>query len=55
MKKKFLLVLMILFTMVVSMFIEFKSVYGYSSDAKNNGGYIMPDLYNTGPITLKMN
>lgn len=25
----------------------------YSSDPAYNGGYIMPDLYNTGPITSK--
>lgn len=44
--KKLLLLLICLFTNI--------EVYAYySSDPEYNGGYVMPDLYNTGPITPK--
>lgn len=44
--KKFLLLL-------ICLFINTEVYAYYSSDPEYNGGYVMPDLYNTGPITQK--
>lgn len=44
--KKVLLVL-------ICLFINTNVFAYYSSDPEYNGGYVMPDLYNTGPITPK--
>jgi len=42
-----------IFLLLICLFINSEVYAYYSSDPEYNGGYVMPDLYNTGPITPK--